>query len=286
VNDSLAIITYADLHTHTTASDGVCTPSENVRLAHAAGLTAIAITDHDTVSGLDEARLEGERLGIEVVPGVEISTLDHGIDIHILGYYIDDKDVVFNDRLSQLRDTRHIRNNLMINRLNDLGIRITMKEVSDNLIQQKTMDQTIGRPHIADALVARGIVESVAEAFDLYLGKNGAAYANPPRIGPIEAIRWIREAGGKAVLAHPGLYNNEQIVEQIIQQGIDGIEAYHSDHNDHQQIYYNELGHRHGLIITAGSDFHGMRGDVTFHGSIGSKRVDTKVLDLLKSAKQ
>jgi predicted metal-dependent phosphoesterase TrpH len=282
----LAIITYADLHTHTTASDGVCTPSENVRLAHAAGLAAIAITDHDTVSGLDEARLEGDRLGIEVVPGVEISTVDHGIDIHILGYYIDDKDVIFNERLSQLRDTRHIRNNLIIHRLNDLGIRITMKEVSDNLICQKTMDQTIGRPHIADALVARGIVGSVAEAFDLYLGSSGAAYANPQRIAPVEAIRWIREAGGKAVLAHPGLYNNEQIVEQIIQQGIDGIEAYHSDHSEDQQMYYHELGHKHGLIITAGSDFHGTRGDTTFHGPIGSKRVTTQVLDLLRSAKQ
>lgn len=278
----MAIITYVDLHTHTTASDGVCTPATNVRLALEAGLAAIAITDHDTVSGIDEARLEGDRLGIEVVPGVEISTVDHGVDVHILGYYMDDKDLVFNERLSQLRDTRIIRNALILSRLNELGIRITMKEVNDHLTEQKSVDQTMGRPHIADVLIARGIVNTVAEAFELYLGKGGAAYVNPPRIGPHEAIKWIREAGGRAVLAHPGLYNNEEIVKDIIQHGIDGIEAYHSDHSEEQQQHYNELANRHGLIVTAGSDFHGTKAGVTFHGAIGSKRMDTRVLELLK----
>lgn len=277
------ITTYADLHTHTTASDGVCTPSENVRLAHTAGLAAIAITDHDTVSGIEEARLVGERIGIEVVPGVEISTVDQGIDVHILGYYIDHQDAIFKQRLSQLRDTRNHRNDLIISRLNELGIRITMKEVIEHLTEQKTEDQTIGRPHIAHVLVARGIVGTVAEAFELYLGTSGAAYVNPPRITPIEAIRWIREAGGKAVLAHPGLYNNEDMVKEIIQHGIDGIEAYHSDHSEDQQTYYDELGQSHGLIITAGSDFHGTKDDITFHGQIGSRRVATQVLDVLRS---
>lgn len=278
----MANITYVDLHTHTTASDGVCTPAANVRLALEAGLAALAITDHDTVSGIDEARLEGDRLGIEVVPGVEISTVDRGVDVHILGYYMDDKDLVFNERLSQLRDTRIIRNALILSRLNELGIRITMKEVNDHLTEQKSVDQTMGRPHIADVLVARGIVNTVAEAFELYLGKGGAAYVNPPRIGPLEAIKWIREAGGRAVLAHPGLYNNEEIVKDIIQHGIDGIEAYHSDHSEEQQQHYNELANRHGLIVTAGSDFHGTKAGVTFHGAIGSKRMDTRVLELLK----
>ncbi|MEX2416583.1 MAG: PHP domain-containing protein [Paenibacillaceae bacterium] len=275
-------ITYVDLHTHTTASDGVCTPADNVRLALQAGLAAIAITDHDTVSGIDEARLEGGRIGIEVVPGVEISTLDRGVDVHILGYYINDKDPIFNQRLSQLRDTRNIRNTLILNRLNELGIRITLKEVNDHLIQQKSMDQTIGRPHIADVLIARGIVKTVAEAFELYLGKGGSAYINPPRISPKLAIDWIREAGGKAVLAHPGLYGDEEIVKDTIQHGIDGIEAYHSDHNEEQQKHYNELAARHELIVTAGSDFHGTKAGVTFHGAIGYKRMDTRVLELLK----
>jgi predicted metal-dependent phosphoesterase TrpH len=279
----MTIITYVDLHTHTTASDGVCTPSENVRLAHKAGLVGIAITDHDTVSGLDEARLEGEQVGVEVVPGVEISTVDRGIDVHILGYYMNDKDALFNERLSQLRDTRNIRNNLILDRLNELGIRITMKEVVDHLVEQKSVDQTLGRPHIADVLVARGVVKTVAEAFELYLGVGGAAYVNPPRIVPSEAISWIREAGGKAVLAHPGLYNNEELVEAIIRDGIDGIEAFHSDHNEEQQRYYNDLGNRYGLIVTAGSDFHGTKDGVTFHGAIGSKCVDASILYLLKS---
>jgi predicted metal-dependent phosphoesterase TrpH len=278
----MANINYVDLHTHTTASDGVCTPAANVRLALQAGLAAIAITDHDTISGIDEACLEGDRIGIEVVPGVEISTVHFGVDVHILGYYMDYKDSVFNQRLSQLRDTRNIRNTLILNRLNELGIRITMKEVNDHLIQQKNGDQTIGRPHIADVLVAKGTVNTVAEAFELYLGKGGAAYVNPPRIGPQVAIDWIREAGGKAVLAHPGLYENEEIVADIIHQGIDGIEAYHSDHNEEQQQHYNELAIRHGLIVTAGSDFHGTKAGVTFHGAIGSKRMDIRVLELLR----
>lgn len=276
------MINYVDLHTHTTASDGVCTPTDNVRLARQAGLVAVAITDHDTVSGIDEARQEGDRIGIKVVPGVEISTVDRGIDVHILGYYMDDKDPVFNERLIQLRDTRNIRNDLILSRLSELGISITMKEVNDYLTKQKSVDQTLGRPHIADVLVARGIVNTVAEAFELYLGKGGAAYVNPPRIGPQKAIEWIREAGGKAVLAHPGLYNNEEIVLDIIQHGIDGIEAYHSDHNEEQQQHYNELATRHGLIVTAGSDFHGTKAGVTFHGEIGSRRIDASILELLK----
>ncbi len=278
----MEMITYVDLHTHTTASDGVHTPTDNVRLALAAGLAAVAITDHDTVSGIDEALQEGERIGIHVVPGVEISTVDRGVDVHILGYYMDDKDPLFNQRLAQLRDTRNIRNKLVLNRLNELGIRITMEEVNERLIHQKSKDQSLGRPHIADVLIARGIVNTVAEAFKLYLGQGGAAYVNPPRITPREAIDWIREAGGKAVLAHPGLYNNEAIVLDIIGYGIDGIETYHSDHNGEQRKHYYDLAVQHGLIITAGSDFHGIKAGVTYHGEIGAERISTQVLQLLK----
>jgi len=278
----MANITYVDLHTHTTASDGTYTPEVNVRMALQAGLAAVAITDHDTVSGIDEALLEGRRIGVEVVPGVEISTVDQGVDVHILGYYMDYKDSIFNQRLSQLRDTRNIRNTLILKRLNELGISITMNEVNESLVHQKSADQSIGRPHIADVLMSRGIVSTVTEAFELYLGRGGAAYVNPARIGPLEAVNWIREAGGKAVLAHPGLYKNEQIVNDIILQGIDGIEVFHSDHTEEQKQHYHHLAIHHGLIVTAGSDSHGTKAGVTYHGSIGSERMDTRVLTALK----
>jgi predicted metal-dependent phosphoesterase TrpH len=276
-------LTFVDMHTHTTASDGMCSPADNVRQALQAGLAAVAITDHDTVSGIEEARMEGERIGIEVVPGVEISTMDRGVDIHILGYYLDYQDPVLLQRLSRLRDMRNDRNSLILNRLNELGIHITMDEVNQHLISHTGDDQSIGRPHIANVLVARGIVDTVADAFELYLGKGRAAYVNLPRISPREALDWVREAGGKAVLAHPGLYNNEDIVHDIIQLGIHGIEVYHSDHTEAQRQYYYELATRHGLLITAGSDYHGSRGGVIFHGAIGSERIHTEVLEQLKS---
>jgi predicted metal-dependent phosphoesterase TrpH len=272
----------ADLHTHTLASDGTQPPAVNVRIAKEAGLSALAITDHDTVSGLSEAQLEGAKLGIEIVPGVEISTVAGNQDIHVLGYYIDDQDPVFLKRLESLRETRNRRNELMIERLQQLGYDITLEDVYSELDNTKSEGDTIGRPHLAAVLLKKGYVSSVSEAFEQLLGKDGKAYVNPPRIDPATAITWIHEAGGAAVLAHPGLYGDDPLVEAIIHDGLDGIEVYHSDHTPEDEANYLELARRHQLLVTAGSDFHGERGGEIFHAPIGSRRVDADVLDRLR----
>lgn len=275
----------ADLHTHTTASDGMQPPSENVRLAKEAGLAAVAITDHDTVSGIAAAIAAGKELGIEVVPGVEISTVAGGQDIHVLGYFINVEDPFFLNRLESLRDTRTRRNELMIERLQQLNIDITMDEVISEVQSIKGEGDTIGRPHIAAVLMKKGVVASVSEAFERFLGKEGAAYVNPPRIDPATAVEWIHEAGGSAVLAHPGLYGDDALVEEIIQAGLEGIEAFHSDHTPEDEARYMELAKRYGLIVTAGSDFHGERGGQIFHAPIGARNVDVSVIHSLRKGK-
>jgi predicted metal-dependent phosphoesterase TrpH len=274
-------ILYADLHTHTTASDGTNSPSANVRMAAEAGLAAVAITDHDTVSGIREALEEGTRIGIRVVPGVEISTVANGQDIHVLGYFIDYEDESFLRRLEELRRTRDRRNEMLIERLRELGVDISMEEVLKELAGSKSKDDTIGRPHIAAMLVKKGYVASIQEAFERYLGKQGAAYVNPPRIDPTTAVEWIREAGGAAVLAHPGLYDDDKLVMELIAFGIDGIEAYHSDHSSEDEEKYARLAQQHGLLITAGSDFHGERNGQVFHAPIGARNIDATVIDRL-----
>ncbi|CAN7512100.1 PHP domain-containing protein [Paenibacillus sp. LjRoot56] len=274
----------ADLHSHTTASDGTQSPRANVVMALEAGLGAIAITDHDTISGVAEALAAGLELGIVVVPGVEISTVAGGQDIHILGYYMNIADEQFLQRLSSLRETRDTRNEMIVARLQELGIDITMEEVLKEVANVKRKGDTVGRPHIAAVLVNKGYVSTITEAFDRYLATGAAAYANPPRIEPATAITWIHEAGGKAVLAHPGIYHDDALVEVITSQGIDGIEVYHADHSPEDEERYRLLAERNGLLITAGSDFHGVRGDTAFHGAIGSKRIGMDVVELLKSS--
>ena len=264
----------------------MCSPSDNVRQAFHAGLAAIAITDHDTIAGIEEATTEGARLGIEVVPGVEISTVESGVDVHILGYYINYKDTELLDRLEKLRGSRNVRNAMIVDKLKVLGIPITMDDVIQSSANKKTKNQSIGRPHIADVLLKLGVVSSMKEAFDLYLGQGASAYVTTPRLQPAEAITLIRKAGGKAVLAHPGIYRNPAIVKDVIEHGLDGIEVYHSDHSQEDELFYAELATRNGLIITAGSDFHGERNGVIFHGGIGSKLIDAKVLDELKSKRR
>ncbi|WP_139490133.1 PHP domain-containing protein [Brevibacillus dissolubilis] len=257
----------ADLHSHTVASDGSCQPAENVRIAKEQGLAALAITDHDTVAGVAEAIEAGKELGIEVIPGVEISTAAKGQDIHVLGYFVPYDQESFREKLTGLRDVRHQRNIQLIKRLNELGVEITLEDV----YRRKTgPDKNIGRPHIAEELMEKGYVESVAEAFDKYLGKTGSAYVNVERISPQQAIDLIKKSGGAAVLAHPGLYDDDELVEELIVYGLDGIEAYHPDNSPEQVKEYERLADEYGLIRTGGSDFHGYRGPEPFHAMLGS----------------
>ncbi|TDF98322.1 PHP domain-containing protein [Paenibacillus piri] len=272
---------FADLHMHTTASDGTQPPADNVKLAAEAGLAAIAITDHDTVAGIAEALEAGKRLGLTVVPGVEISTVAEGQDIHVLGYWIDPCDPHLLERLARLRGVRDQRNRMIIERLNELGLSLTMEDVTASLQGSKKADETVGRPHIAGALMKKGYIASTAEAFERYLGKGAAAYVNPPRIEPFTAVEWIREAGGVPVLAHPGLYGQDELIGQLAERGLAGLEVYHSDHTPEQEEHYRRIAERFGLIATGGSDFHGERGGVVFHAPVGARKVDISVVEQL-----
>ncbi|WJQ79846.1 PHP domain-containing protein [Brevibacillus brevis] len=270
----------ADLHTHTKASDGTCEPAENVRLAKEAGLAALAITDHDTVAGIPEAMEAARALGVEIIPGVEVSSVGKGQDIHVLGYFVPYEDKAFEERLFRLRETRHERNQLLIARLQELGIDISLEKVYR---RKQGTDKNIGRPHIAEELIELGVVSTIAEAFDKYLGKGGAAYVNPPRITPQEAITLIKEAGGVAVLAHPGLYDDDELIQELIVFGLDGIEVNHPDNDEVQKMRYSKWAAQYGLVVTGGSDFHGWRGEEPFHAMLGSHTAGMEAVEQLRA---
>lgn len=273
-----------DLHTHTTASDGMQTPEENVRLAKEKELTAVAITDHDTVAGVKEAYEAGRKYGITVVPGVEISTRAGGKDIHVLGYYIDPENEIFLSRLEGLRDTRAQRNEAIISKLRGHGIEITLDAVIAGIGRELKPDESIGRPHIADELVRLGAATDMRDAFNKYLAEGAAAYVSPPRITPEEACDWIIEAGGSPVLAHPGLYGDDELVRDILDKSsFSGIEVYHSDHGPMEVERYQAMASEYNLLVTGGSDFHGTRQGVVFHGDLGSVTVSCEVLEHLKN---
>lgn len=261
---------WVDLHTHTNKSDGTHSPREQVQLAKSSGLAGVAITDHDTIAGWEEALAAGVELGIKVVPGVEISSLWGDIDIHVLGYYVAADDTLFLNKLEQLRNVRNERNHRMVAKLQQLGIDITMDEVEKKKKDTKT---NIGRPHIAEVLMDKGIVTTMKEAFDEYLGREGKAYINVPRISPHDAVKMIHEAGGVAVLAHPGLYPDDSIIEQLVALGLDGIEVYHADHGEEDEKRYLHIAKQYELLITGGSDYHGVRNRQVFHAALGSKGV-------------
>lgn len=261
--------TIVDLHTHTNQSDGTNSPTQLIQLAKQIGLAGIAITDHDTIGGWEEAFAAGKKHNVLVVPGVEISSIWGNKDIHVLGYYVTPDDA-FLSELDQLRNARNRRNAHMVDKLQQLGISITMEEVAARKVDQKT---NIGRPHIAEVLMEKGIVTNMREAFDLYLGREGKAYVNVPRISPHEAVRLIKAAKGVAVLAHPGLYNEDAIIDFLVQEGLDGIEAFHADHTLEMEEHYKKIGERYRLLITGGSDYHGVRNNEVFHAPLGSKGV-------------
>ncbi|WP_145045458.1 PHP domain-containing protein [Paenibacillus xylanexedens] len=274
-----------DLHTHSQASDGMQSPTANVELAKHKGLAAVALTDHDTVAGVAEALRAGEKLGIEVVAGVEISTRAGGRDIHVLGYYVNIEDKTFLERLRNLREAREERNHRIIAKLQELGLAISWQEVIEGLGRPLEPDESIGRPHMADVLVNKGYATDMRDAFDRYLAEGKPGFVSVPRVAPEEACRWIREAGGAAVIAHPGLYGNDELVREIIQNSKpDGIEVFHADHDLAEERKYADLALEFGLIQTGGSDYHGVRQGVIFHGDLGSKSVAVDVLQSLQTA--
>lgn len=246
-----------DLHIHTTASDGTFSPKEVVEMALERNLSVIAITDHDTVAGVEEAMEASEGKEITVVPGVEISCLYSGREIHMLGLFLDWKKPEFLEHMEEMRREREDRNQKMIEKMQADGIPVTKEK-----LQFGEPDTVITRAHFARFLEQEGMVKKKDEAFKKYIGE-GCPYYLPRRYIPYEkAIDWIKEAGGLAILAHPYLYGfKEPKVRQMLldlkEAGLDGLEAYHSSVNNGQSNLLREYAKEYGLLVSGGSDFHG-----------------------------
>jgi predicted metal-dependent phosphoesterase TrpH len=269
-----------DLHIHTTASDGTFTPQEILSRAQRLQLKAIAITDHDTVAGSKDALCSGIPPSLKFLTGVEISATPPPFypgsgSFHLLGYSIHLDDPKLNRILEKLQQARKNRNPTIINRLNELGISITLDEV-----RKEAGEGQLGRPHIAQLMVKKGVVASIDEAFDRFLGTGKPAYVDKQRVDCFKAIEIILNAGGVPVLAHPGLldYSKENQIDELIgnlkKAGIQGLEVYYSEHTPDQTRLFAELAHRHGLLMTGGSDFHG---DIQPEIKMGSGKGDLVV---------
>ena len=249
-----------DLHAHTTASDGSLSPTELVDKAADLGLSALAVTDHDTLGGLPEAAQAAFRRGITFVPGVELSVEDAGGRFHLLGYLFDSDDATLQGSLKRLRESRAARNAQMAEKMAALGLPVTMDDVRAEAGEDA---EVIARPHFAQALIKKGVVGSVREAFDRYLSTGKPLYLPKDVLTPADAIQLLHDAGGLAVMAHPGLVAlNDAALAQRIESlareaGLDGIEAYYSQHGPAQTERFLALAQRLGLLVTGGSDFHG-----------------------------
>lgn len=266
-----------DLHTHTTASDGTMKPRELVVLAKNKGLKGIAITDHDTTEGVEEALIAGYELNVTVLPGIEISSSFQGEEIHILGYLLDWQSETLRRKLMDLKTERVGRARKIIIRLKDLGYFLDYEEVQ-NIAGQGV----IGRPHIATALVKRGYVDSQEEAFRRFLERDSPAYIPRKKLSIVDALDLLRTAKAVPVLAHPGKIYNWRIIEPLIQKGLAGIEVYHPCNNKVQTEKLNNICKSKGLIPTGGTDFHGARRDI----ELGSFRVDSLIISLLKKKQE
>ncbi len=242
----------ADLHCHTTASDGLLSPTELVQLAARLGLKGIGITDHDTIQGWKEAEEAGAKYQIRILKGVELNTYWKGKEVHILGYEVDRSSNYLTDQLRDLREAREKRMVEILDRLKDLGINIAVNEV-----QQFAQGESVGRPHIAQALIERGYVRNIREGFDRYLRMGAPAYVPRNNLTPEEGILLIREAHGVAVLAHPGVQRLEEGIPVWAKAGLQGIEVLHSQHTPDDEVRYLEIAQEYRLLTTGGSDFHG-----------------------------
>ncbi len=243
----------ADLHLHTTYSDGYCSPHELLERVAKIGLTAIAVTDHDEISAIPEATDLGRVKGIEVIPGVELSVNYQGQDTHLLAYCFDCENAEFLKHLSLFKNQRISRAKEIVDKLEMLGMPISFA-----CVLKKAGEGTVGRPHIANVLLEDGFVYSFQEAFDKYLGNGKPAHVDKYKIDLTSAIKMVRAAGGVCVVAHPAIQLNHEELLQLIECGVDGIEVVHPRHTPEETECYKNLTRQHNLLATGGSDFHGI----------------------------
>lgn len=273
-----------DLHTHTKASDGSMNPAELVRYAADRGLAAVAITDHDTVDGVEEAVREGARQGIEVIAGLEIS-VDFEPEMHMLGYFFNNGYRAIEPALEELHKKRQERNPKIIRKLREMGFDITLEEAA-----KLAGGKVVGRPHIAAAMVRHGYVSNAREAFDIYLASGKPAFFKKDKLTPKEGIQMIVNAGGVPVLAHPillGLENGklDNLLGKLTAAGLKGAEAIYVENTDEQTEFLIGLCKKHNLITTGGSDFHGgFKPDIEIGTGKGNLRIPYGIVEKLRLA--
>lgn len=243
-----------DLHLHTTASDGLLSPVQLIAGAAAAGLTIVSVTDHDTVAGLGEARAAADRLGLQLVDGIEVTAVVDSRDVHILGYFIDPDSATLADFLRDQRDDRIRRVREIGERLDSLGLTVDVEALLEDT---RGSSRSVGRPAIADALVAAGHAADRDDAFARLVGRGCAAFVPRRGVGGGQVIEHIHAAGGIASIAHPGILDRDSIIPDLVAAGLDAVEVWHSDHTPEHQAHYDALATRYGLARSGGSDYHG-----------------------------
>lgn len=273
-----------DLHVHSTESDGTLTPEDLVAEAKKAGLAAFALTDHDTCQGVCKAMPLAASAGIELIPGIELSTDYHGKEVHIVGLYIDIENEQLLKKTAEYRKCRSERNALMVEALRKEGLSITMEElVAEN------PDCVITRANIARFLYEHGQIKSVREAFDRYIGDHCKCYVGRLKVASTDAVRLIKEAGGTAILAHPLLYglsntNLQKMIDELKLAGLDGLEAIYSTYTTGEEQQMKRLARENGLLISGGSDFHGStKPDIALGRGRGHLYIPYSILEEIKA---
>ena len=275
-----------DLHVHSTESDGTLTPEDLVAEAKKAELAAFALTDHDTCQGVGKAMPLAASAGIELIPGIELSTDYHGKEVHIVGLYIDIENEQLLKKTAEYRKCRSERNALMVEALQKEGLSITMEElVAEN------PDCVITRANIARFLYEHGQIKSVREAFDRYIGDHCKCYVGRLKVASTDAVRLIKEAGGTAILAHPLLYglsntNLQKMIDELKPAGLDGLEAIYSTYTTGEEQQMKRLARENGLLISGGSDFHGSnKPDIALGRGLGLLYIPYSVLETIKAGR-
>jgi hypothetical protein len=254
----------ADLHLHTAYSDGIFTPRELLQRVKGAGLSIVSVTDHDSISAIDDAVAIGQGIDVQVIPGVELSTVFDGTEVHILGYFIDYHNKKLLESLAEFREARLRRAERIVGKLNRMNIPLSMESVLATVT-----GESVGRPHIANALVNGGHASSYHQAFSKYIGDGRPAYEKKDSFTPEETVRLIAQAGGLSFLAHPGRSVSDSTLLELIRAGLDGIEVVHPSHNPDLVRYYRGIVNEYCLLESGGSDFHGgPRGDDSNFGRI------------------
>jgi predicted metal-dependent phosphoesterase TrpH len=270
---------YIDLHTHSTASDGIYSPTELLQRAREVGLRVLALTDHDTTGGLDEAIQAANALDMELIPGIEINTDVAGGEVHVLGYYPEYKRPEFQAVLRVLRDARERRGQRMVELLNEQGVNIAWERV------REIAQGAVGRPHVSRALLEAGYVQTIGEAFDKYIGTGCYAYVPRYRLTPEDAVRLIASANGLPVIAHPldlpGLAELRTWLPGLVEAGMVGLETYYGPYTPEDERALRALADEYGLIPTGGTDFHGPGIHPT---PLGGRPVPHEAVERLKAA--